>query len=349
MSDHSLTKDQEDGGSKPRRKAGARRSKTSKEVETPSVDESVTLGDLVAALAGEAGVEGDPAGEQMLDQEDDDLGSLDMADELPVDPDDDLTSVEGEASARLVSIVESLLFASTKPMTVKQLRRILKEPTVHQLQLAVKQVMKDTAERGVVLGQVAGGFRFRTHPANAQYVQKLIAGRPVRLSRSQLETLAVVAYRQPITKVEVDHVRGVDCSAVLKLLLDRDLVKIVGRKEEPGRPHLYGTTVRFLEFFNLRSLRDMPDLHEFRELTEEDRATLRAKLGEAPEDEREAMGQRRLDLESSDDDLAADGAQRGGIEGDEVEDALGGDDLRHGGSDDEPGGDDEPPQDGDRE
>ncbi|MEM9463106.1 MAG: SMC-Scp complex subunit ScpB [Myxococcota bacterium] len=221
-----------------------------------------------------------------------------LSDTLPMAPEDDLSRVRGQASPRLMSVVESLLFASDRPLTVRDIRRVLKEPTVRQVQLALRQLQLDTAARGVVLSQVAGGFRLRTNPANAQWVQKMLAGKPARLSRSQLEALAVVAYRQPITKAEVDHVRGVDCGAVLRVLLERDLVRIVGRKEEPGRPHLYGTTVEFLEFFNLRSLRDMPDLHEFRELTDESRAALRTELGEdADEVEAEVLGQEVLSFD----------------------------------------------------
>ncbi len=249
-----------------------------------------SLDDLVAALDGATARE--PAG----DDGDDDDGVVELSDSLPIAEDDDLSAIEGEASPRLVSIVESLLFAANKPLGVRDLRHVLKDASVRQIQLALKQLTTELAPRGVVLAQVAGGFRLRTNPENARWVQMLLADKPARLSRSQLETLAVVAYRQPITKPEIDHVRGVDCSAVLKLLLDRDLVRIVGRKEEPGRPQLYGTTVRFLEFFNLRSLRDMPDLHEFRELNEESLAIAREQLGESVFEEREAMGQEVLPL-----------------------------------------------------
>ena len=225
-----------------------------------------------------------------------------LVSELPMEPDDDLSQVEdGEVSEGLVSILESLLFAASGPLTVRRIRQILKEPTVRQIQRGLKRLMAHYEGRGIVLQQVARGFRFGTRPDNAPYVQRLMAGKPARLSRSQLETLAVVAYRQPITKAEVDHVRGVDCSAVLRVLLERDLVKIVGRKEVPGRPHLYGTTVRFLEFFNLKSLRELPALREFEELAEEDVARVRERFpdgGDADERAIEAMGQTRLDLDA---------------------------------------------------
>jgi segregation and condensation protein B len=276
----------------------------------PAETAGASLDDLVAALddakeRGRAAQRGEPAPVPVDDDEDGDVVATPMADDddvqlsdaLPMAEDDDLSAVEGEASPRLVSIVESLLFAATKPLGVRELRSVLKEASIRQIQLALKQLSAELGERGVVLAQVASGFRLRTNPENARWVQLLLADKPARLSRSQLETLAVIAYRQPITKPEIDHVRGVDCAAVLKILLDRDLVRIVGRKEEPGRPQLYGTTVRFLEFFNLRSLRDMPDLHEFRELTEESLAIVREELGEsALFEEREAMGQEVLDL-----------------------------------------------------
>jgi segregation and condensation protein B len=211
-----------------------------------------------------------------------------LSDEIPIDPEDDLRGVEGEASPRLVSIVESLLFAAAKPLKVEHLRKILAETSKHQIQLALVHLMAVTQHRGVVLAQVAGGFQFRTHPDNAAWVQKMLQAKPARLSRTQIETLAIVAYRQPITRPEIDDVRGVDSGAVLKTLLERDLIQIVGKKEEPGRPLLYGTTVRFLEFFNLRGLRDLPTLRDFRDLSEESKATLRARLGAS---EAEALGQ----------------------------------------------------------
>lgn len=266
--------------------------------------DAANRGDVPSEPAGEEAPEDDAEASPEQDAEPEPerpakrADGVQLADSIPIDPDDDLSKVEGEPSPRLMSIVESILFASNKPMSVRDLRRLLDAPSVRQIQLALKGLMLDTQDRGVVLSQVAGGFRLRTNPDNARWVQRMIAGRPVRLSRSQLEALAVIAYRQPITKAEVDHVRGVDCGAVLKVLLERDLIKYVGRKDEAGRPHLYGTTVRFLEFFNLRSLRDMPSLQEFEELTEESEATLRETLGHEEPDgaDQELFGQEPLDF-----------------------------------------------------
>jgi segregation and condensation protein B len=228
-----------------------------------------------------------------------------LVDALPMDDDDDLSQIEGEASARLTMIVESLLFASSKPLSVKELRRVLGDPSTRQIQLALRKLIDDSQGRGVVCQQVAGGFVLRTHPDNAAWVQKLLQAKPVRLSRPQLETLAVAAYRQPITRPEIDLVRGVDSGATLKVLLERELVQIVGRKEEPGRPLLYGTTVKFLEFFNLTSLRDLPDLREFKELSSEAKAQLRRDMSE---DEIEVLGQEVMAFAHPEDGEAEDGA-----------------------------------------
>lgn len=272
-----------------------------------------SIGDLVAALGDGPPAEGnaeDKAGEgdqpsgdgsaaepAEAEQSHANGGSRDptvqLVSELPIDADDDLSEIEGEASPRLVSIVESLLFSASRPLTVKHIRKVLSDPTVRQVQLALKQLVSETASRGIVVSQVAGGFMLRTNPDNASYVQRLLQKRPVRLSRPQLETMAIIAYRQPTTRAEIDHVRGVDSGGTLKILLERDLIKIVGRREEVGRPMLYGTTVHFLEFFNLQSLRDLPDLREFRELSVETKERLKKDMNE---NEVEALGQEVIEF-----------------------------------------------------
>jgi segregation and condensation protein B len=123
---------------------------------------------------------------------------------------------------------------------------------------------------------------FRTSPVFAPFVREQVARKPVKMSRAQIETLAIVAYRQPVTRPEVDDVRGVDSGAVLKSLLERELVRILGKKDEPGRPMLYGTTSAFLEFFGLKGLSDLPTLREFTELSDESRRTYERELGEEP-------------------------------------------------------------------
>ena len=142
-----------------------------------------------------------------------------------------------------------------------------------------KRFARKYRTRGVQLDEIAGGWQFRSAAANAPFVRELLQARPVRLTRAQIETLAIVAYRQPITRPEIDDVRGVDSGSALKVLLDRELIRMLGRKEDVGRPVLYGTSSGFLEFFGLKSLRELPTLREFTELTPESEATLVRELG----------------------------------------------------------------------
>ena len=172
---------------------------------------------------------------------------------------------------KLWSIIESLMFAADRPLGIKDFRALI-DGVEHR---DLREVLEALAERyaherrGFMLLEVAGGWQFRTNPDNAEWVRKMLAQKPVRLSRAALETLAIVAYRQPITRAEVEDVRGVDAGSVVKLLLDKKLIKIIGKKEEVGRPSLYGTTKEFLEFFGLKDLMSLPTLREFHELTED--------------------------------------------------------------------------------
>ncbi len=190
----------------------------------------------------------------------------------------------------LKQLVEALVFASDKPMTVQKLRQLTRVSDIPRLEQALFELAEDYADRGIVLQQVSGGYQFRTRTQWSQWVQQLIAGRPVRLTRAQLETLAIVAYRQPITRPEIDEIRGVDSSATLKLLMDRQLIRILGKKEEVGRPMLYGTTKEFLDFFSLGDLRELPTLREYSELTPESRQVITDKLGDLPDDDGSGNG-----------------------------------------------------------
>ena len=133
--------------------------------------------------------------------------------------------------------------------------------------------------RGFQLVEVGGGYTFRTNVRFAEFLRAVREAKPQRLSRPAMESLAIVAYRQPVTKPEIDHLRGVDSGGSLKVLLERKLVAVVGKKEEPGRPLLYGTTPEFLHFFNLRDLTFLPSLREFHELTDDDAEAVRALEG----------------------------------------------------------------------
>jgi segregation and condensation protein B len=173
-------------------------------------------------------------------------------------------AAEVRASKRLRSILESLLFSSAEPVPLSKLLAVLpgyeKRDVVRALAALAEEYATD--ERGFRLQQVGGGYQLRTAPANAEFVKASLALRPVRLTRASLETLAVIAYRQPVTRAEIEAIRGVDADAVLATLLERRLVRVLGRKDVVGRPLLYGTTAEFLETFGLKDLASLPTLEE---------------------------------------------------------------------------------------
>ena len=173
---------------------------------------------------------------------------------------------------RIRSILEALLFLSEKPLTVEEARAATGiEPA--RLRKALEKLSGHYRDgvSGMVLHEVAGGWQLRSAPDVAEHARRFLKVKPQRLTRAALETLAIIAYRQPVTRPEIEDVRGVDCGAVVKALLERKLIKILGKKEEPGRPILYGTTREFLEFFALKDLASLPTLREFHELSEEHR------------------------------------------------------------------------------
>ena len=193
---------------------------------------------------------------------------------------------DGEPTPRtrehLKRVIESLVFVSDQVITAQQIARIVKTKSAEVREL-IGEIMTEYEGRGIELVEVASGFQFRSAAASAPFVRDLVSARPVRLTRAQLETLALVAYRQPITRPEIDDVRGVDSGATLKVLLERNLLKILGRKDEPGRPLLYGTTPYFLEFFGMKGMQDLPTLREFTDLSEESRELFKRKTNEIPD------------------------------------------------------------------
>jgi segregation and condensation protein B len=181
-----------------------------------------------------------------------------------------------ETAGRLESIIESLLYAADRPLTVVELKRLVNERDAKKLTAALEALRARHADTGIQLASLAGAWQFRTHPDNGPWVAKLVAGKPQRLTRAMLEALAIVAYRQPITRPEIDEIRGVDCGPVLKTLLDRGFIRILGKKEDVGRPMLYGTTAEFLKTFSLKDLSELPTLREFHELSEQQMAAVDA-------------------------------------------------------------------------
>jgi len=169
---------------------------------------------------------------------------------------------------RLKAILESLLFAAGEPVTLAQLASVLDSVPRDDIRRALTEMATAYAAggRGLALEEVAGGYQLRTPKEHALYVRKLLAAKPPRLSRPLLETVAIIAYRQPITRPEIEQLRGVDTGGVLETLLERRLVRIAGRKDAPGRPLMYATTSEFLEVFGLKDLQSLPDMEEFRAL-----------------------------------------------------------------------------------
>jgi segregation and condensation protein B len=169
----------------------------------------------------------------------------------------------------LKSIVESLLFVAEGPLTLQRLAEVIDAADKKEIAAALEQVKIDleVSGRGVRMVEVAGGFQLRTPKENADWVKKYLGGRPPRMGRAMLETLAIIAYRQPVTKAEVEVIRGVDVDGVVNTLVERNLVRAVGRKDVPGRPFLFGTTAEFLQLFNLKDLSELPTLKEMDEIT----------------------------------------------------------------------------------
>src|SRR5574341_384771 len=169
---------------------------------------------------------------------------------------------------RLKSVLESLLFASEAPLTVTRISEVLEGADKKEIAGMLEELKREyeTSGRGFRLAEVAGGYQLRTPKENAEWIKSLFRGRPVRMSRATLETLAIIAYKQPITRAEIEAIRGVDVDGVLSTLLERRLVRAVARKDVPGRPFLYGTTQEFLEMFNLKDLSNLPTLKEMEEM-----------------------------------------------------------------------------------
>jgi segregation and condensation protein B len=173
---------------------------------------------------------------------------------------------------RIRTVVEALLFLAERPLTAEEVRQAT-GIDVERVTKAFDALQGQYREgvSGVVLHEVSGGWQLRTSPDVSDHARRFLKVKPQRLTRAALETLAIIAYRQPVTRPEIEDIRGVDCGAVVKALLERKLIKILGKKEEPGRPMLYGTTREFLEFFALKDLASLPTLREFHELSEEHR------------------------------------------------------------------------------
>jgi segregation and condensation protein B len=177
-----------------------------------------------------------------------------------------------EDTDSLVGLIEALALASPSPVTKESVAEVLAhhqiilEPKIIQAAINSLLAKHEGAMGGIQLTEVAGGLAFRTNARYGLFIRTLFKEKPQKLSNSQLEVLSIISYRQPVTRTEIEEIRGVDCSGSMRKLLNVKLIKILGKSHGIGRPLLYGTTKEFLEFFGLNSLHDLPTLREYEEL-----------------------------------------------------------------------------------
>jgi len=176
---------------------------------------------------------------------------------------------------RAVSALESLLLVSSQPLSPERIGNLLGGFSRQEVDEVVRAIKtRYSAEgSGIIVEEVAKGFQLRTNPVNQEFVRKLFETKPPRFTRPSLETLAVVAYHQPVTRLEMEQIRGVDCAGALKTLMERRLVKVTGKKDVPGRPYLFGTTREFLEVFSLATLSELPSMRDIEEFLSEKTGT----------------------------------------------------------------------------
>jgi segregation and condensation protein B len=196
------------------------------------------------------------------------------------------------------NIIESLLFVADEPLTIDRLKKIIPGAESRELREVLEELETDyeTRQGGFFLKQVAGGYQIRTRPEYMEWIKRLLQPKPLRLSKAALETLAIIAYKQPVIRSDVEHIRGVDCGGILRVLLERKFVRVLGRKDIPGRPLIYATTKRFLEVFDLKNLKDLPtpkEIEEFgsalsEEMDETDREAQAAEISIENTEETEA-------------------------------------------------------------
>ncbi|MCX8070030.1 MAG: SMC-Scp complex subunit ScpB [Thermodesulfovibrionales bacterium] len=163
------------------------------------------------------------------------------------------------------SIIEAIIFSSSGPIAVKDLQKVI-NINEQEIMNAINQLIEEYSKRdsGIKIIEIAGGYQMATRPEYGTWIRKFKKNtHSSKLSQASLETLAIIAYKQPMTKLEIDHIRGVNSDGAVKSLIDRRLIKIVGKKEAPGRPFLYGTTNDFLQYFGLKNLTELPPINDF--------------------------------------------------------------------------------------
>lgn len=187
----------------------------------------------------------------------------------------------------LKAVIEAMLFSSERPLPLEQIKKALDGLQTSEIRGIIDELRSgyEQSNRGIRIAEIAGGFQMITSPALAPFLKKLHKERHVeRLSKPALETLAIIAYKQPLTRLEIQSLRNVDIDGVLKNLLTKDFIRITGRKETPGRPKVYGTTRYFLEYFGLKSLEELPKIENFQNVlaAKEDKESIDAPKSTAP-------------------------------------------------------------------
>jgi len=191
------------------------------------------------------------------------------------------------------SVIEALLLASDKPLGLEKIREVLDNLPAQDTLRIIEELKKEYEDvnRGIRIIEIAGGFQMITAPNFAPFLKKFFKGRNTeRLSKPALESLAIIAYKQPLTRGEIELLRNVNVDGVMKNLLDKSLIRICGRKKVPGNPYVYGTTRQFLEYFGLKSLQDLPKIEDFSSLAEK-----KELIEELPEGGKQAEGENELE------------------------------------------------------
>jgi segregation and condensation protein B len=199
---------------------------------------------------------------------------------------------------QLKSAIEALVFVSGNPLSLDRLKGIFEEATAEQIEAQVRLLQQEYIDRGsgLMLAEVAGGFQLATRPELFGWVRKFKTVRTTtRLSKPALETLAIVAYKQPITRSEVEAIRGVNIGGIMRNLMERRLVKIVGKKDVPGKPMMYGTSQEFLQYFGLKDLSALPTLKEFQELEAGEEVMEEVPLVEGEDENASSLGETALE------------------------------------------------------
>ena len=169
-------------------------------------------------------------------------------------------------------IVEAMLYVAEKPLSAREIHSIIPDAKLPDIKSALKvlQYEYEAMGRSFTLKEVANGYQFRSRSEYGSYIMKMLQRSPNRLSKASMETLAIIAYKQPVLRQEVERLRGVDVGGILRALLEKDLIRVMGRKNLPGKPLIYGTTKKFLELFDLKDLESLPKLKEFKALGGQD-------------------------------------------------------------------------------